>query len=75
MSDTNVLLETVQTSDGPQTRETAFNAPVGAMYRAGTTAERPASPLGIGMMFFDTTLGFPVFWDGTQYVDATGAPA
>jgi hypothetical protein len=38
----------------------------------GTTAERPTT-VALGFMFFDTTLGHPVWWDGTNWVDATGA--
>jgi hypothetical protein len=37
----------------------------------GTTAERPTTA-ALGYMFFDTTLGHPVWWDGTNWVDATG---
>ncbi len=37
----------------------------------GTTAERPASPRP-NDMHFDTTLGYPVWYDGTNWVDATG---
>lgn len=40
----------------------------------GPTADRD-SPTGVGGMFFDTTHGKPVWWDGTQWVDATGNPA
>lgn len=39
---------------------------------AGTTAERPATDLQIGQQYFDTTLGIPIWWDGTNWVDATG---
>ena len=42
--------------------------------QAGATAARPASPK-TGQMFFDTTLGKPIWWNGTQWVDATGAAA
>ena len=46
---------------------------------ACTTAGRPSvSPfyaLHTGTMTFDTDLGFPIWWDGTQWVDATGTPA
>jgi hypothetical protein len=34
--------------------------------------------LKIGTMVFDQSLGLtgrPIWWDGTQWVDATGAPA
>jgi hypothetical protein len=44
---------------------------------AGTTADRPlntGSPqLQTGQYYFDTTLGIPIWWDGTNWVDATGA--
>jgi hypothetical protein len=44
-------------------------------------ATRPANPFGplpIGALVFDQSLGAtgkPIWWDGTQWVDATGAPA
>lgn len=41
---------------------------------ADTTVNRPslaASDAGFSM--FDTTLGQPIWWDGTGWVDATGA--
>lgn len=45
----------------------------------GITADRPAAPTTLapvtGQMYFDTTLGQPVWWDGAQWVDATGTPA
>jgi hypothetical protein len=43
----------------------------------GSTAQRPPSTivpgLSVGQSYFDTTLGKPVWWDGTHWVDATGA--
>ncbi len=39
---------------------------------SGTTAQRPTSPY-IGSMFFDTTLGQPIWWNGTAWVAATVA--
>jgi len=39
---------------------------------SGTTVERPSDDLWIGLVYFDTTLGKPVWWDGTNWVDATG---
>ncbi len=40
----------------------------------GTTAARPtARPTGF--MYFDTTLGQPVWWSGAAWVDALGDPA
>jgi hypothetical protein len=38
----------------------------------GTTANRPTQNLQIGQFYFDTTLGYPIWYDGTDWVDATG---
>ena len=38
---------------------------------ADITGNRPLTPQ-IGQMFFDTTLGIPAWWDGANWVDATG---
>lgn len=54
-------------------QQTLFNST-----RSGTTTTRPTSTMPgrwIGMPYFDTTLGYPIWWDGTQWVDATGTPA
>ena len=41
---------------------------------ANATASRPAAATaGAGAMFFDTTLGKPIWCTGTAWVDATGA--
>jgi hypothetical protein len=37
----------------------------------GATADRPLEPL-LFEMYFDTDLGLPVWWNGTDWVDATG---
>lgn len=46
---------------------------------AGPTLGRPTGgiPFGplVGQMYFDTDIVKPVWWDGAQWVDATGAPA
>ena len=39
---------------------------------SGTTANRPAVQLHIGQMFFDTTLGIPIWWNGTVWKNASG---
>jgi hypothetical protein len=40
---------------------------------AGTTAERPVLGAGdVGSEYFDTTLGHPIWWDGSQWVDFQG---
>ncbi len=38
----------------------------------GDTASRPTSLATNGTMYFDTTLGIPIWYDGTNWVDATG---
>ena len=44
---------------------------------SGTTADRPISnnpqvPLAIGQFYFDTTLGIPIWWNGTVWKNASG---
>lgn len=46
-----------------------------ALTASGATAARPTTFLWAGRPYFDTTLGYPVWWDGGQWVDSTGAPA
>ena len=38
----------------------------------GTTADRPTQSLQIGQFYFDTTLGYPIWYDGTDWVDSSG---
>lgn len=47
--------------------------PVVMQTATGTTAERPSSP-HIGMMYFDSTLGAPIWWNGAAWVDYSGTP-
>ena len=35
---------------------------------SGATENRPTEHLVVGQMYFDTTLGAPVFWNGTQWI-------
>lgn len=42
--------------------------------QSGTTANRPTTSLWTGRPYFDTTLGIPIWFDGTVWIDATGAP-
>ena len=37
----------------------------------GPTSRRPTN-MNVGFQFFDTTLGKPIYWNGTAWVDATG---
>jgi hypothetical protein len=43
---------------------------------SGDTASRPIGtvfiPLPIGQFYFDTTLGLPIWWDGIQWINASG---
>ena len=43
----------------------------------GATTDRPTNGMLAGDMYFDTTLGQPIWWDATaeEWVDATGAAA
>lgn len=39
----------------------------------GTTEERPSfDSIRIGFQYFDTTLEKPIWYNGTEWVDATG---
>lgn len=39
---------------------------------SGTTGARPTIGLLIGLMYFDTTLGKPIWWNGSVWKDAAG---
>jgi len=43
-----------------------------AAQQNGTTAQRPTSGLWIGRPYFDTTLGYEVFYDGSTWVGGAG---
>lgn len=47
----------------------------GDMYvsKMGTTQERPANIINKGFQYFDTTINKPIFWDGSKWIDVTGA--
>jgi hypothetical protein len=50
---------------------------VSSLYQSGTTADRPTSLLWLGRVYFDTTLGYPVWVQSvrpTVWVDAAGTP-
>ena len=38
----------------------------------GTTSQRPTIKLQIGQIYFDTTLDYPIWWNGTKWVNASG---
>jgi hypothetical protein len=39
---------------------------------SGTTANRPTIKLQVGQYFFDTTIGRPIWWNGTNWINASG---
>jgi len=39
---------------------------------SGATADRPTERLQVGQYYFDTTVGLPIYWDGTDWIDAAG---
>jgi hypothetical protein len=38
----------------------------------GKTTQRPTANQQIGQQFFDTTLGYPIWWNGTKWVNYNG---
>ena len=46
-----------------------------ALTASGVTGDRPTAFLWVGRPFFDTTLGQPIWYDGSGWIDATGASA
>lgn len=39
--------------------------------QVGTRSQRPSNP-AIGTMYFDTTIGLPIWWNGQAWIDAKG---
>jgi hypothetical protein len=39
---------------------------------SGATANRPTERLEIGQYYFDTTIGRPIYWNGTNWINAAG---
>lgn len=39
---------------------------------SGTTQQRPTLKLQVGQPFYDTTLGIPIWWNGTVWKNASG---
>jgi hypothetical protein len=39
---------------------------------AGTTGDRPSTDLQVGQFYFDTTINRPIWWDGTNWINAAG---
>lgn len=38
----------------------------------GTTENRPTTNLFVGLQYFDTTLGYPIWWNGSNWVNSSG---
>jgi hypothetical protein len=38
----------------------------------GTTVNRPPAPRQIGQIYFDITLNIPIWWNGKNWVNASG---
>ena len=39
---------------------------------SGITSDRPTDRVRVGTTYFDTTLGIPIWWNGSDWIDATG---
>ena len=39
---------------------------------AGTTGARPSTGLQVGQFYFDTTINRPIWWNGTNWINAAG---
>jgi hypothetical protein len=39
---------------------------------SGTTAARPTTDLQVGQYYFDTTITRPIYWTGTNWINAAG---
>lgn len=73
--DSNGILRINRTAAGTaQTAEAGYSIQVN---KSGASTNRPTGLTNdwqsIGTMFFDTTLGKPIWWNGTNWVDATGS--
>lgn len=44
------------------------------VWDTGATADRPSSP-STGQRFFDTDLAKPIWWDGSEWINADGTTA
>ena len=46
-------------------------ATLGYTPTSGNSASRPVTTQ-VGFQYFDTDLGYPIYWNGSSYVDSTG---
>lgn len=49
-------------------------AAVAGYHPAGASAQRPSAP-EVGQVFFDTSLGYPIWYNGSIWVTSGGAAA
>lgn len=64
----------VQNCDTTKVSGATTATPQNTKYTVATTANRPTTGLVAGFsQHFDTTLGKPIWWNGAQWKDATGA--
>lgn len=45
---------------------------IGYPLLSGNTVSRPISDLSVGLQYFDTTLGYPIWYNGEHWVNASG---
>lgn len=55
----------------PLTGSDAATAKYADVFPTGSTASRPTGPV-TGQRFFDTTIGRPIWWNGTNWINAAG---
>jgi hypothetical protein len=68
-----LFTKTVDTAQVPYAmRSDKRQAPIQTTF-ADVTGNRPISGRFPGMMYFDTTLGKPIWWNGSVWKDSTGA--
>lgn len=75
--DTNGRITGVTMNQGAATFFATVQQITFAVSRSGSTVSRPTSTapaMWVGRPYFDTDLNYPIWWDGTQWVDATGTP-
>lgn len=46
-----------------------------SVWNAGDSATRPGVGVVTGQMYYDTTLGKPLWWDGSVWKDSAGSTA
>ena len=52
--------------------QTITNITTLATPSSGTTAERPTTDLQVGQFYFDTSITRPIWWTGTNWINAAG---